>query len=285
MDAIEIRELLREELPKLVVEDPATQQLILRLARNEFANRVETQSRFDRVLEELRQDREIQTRKWEEQNRKWDEQNRKWDEQNQSLKEQNRKWDEQNRKWDEQNQSLKEQNRKWDEQNRKWNEQNQKWWENQRKQDEIMAEIKQMNRHIDIRIGAMGARWGRESESAFRAALRAILEESFGVQVINVVEFDETGEVHGRPDQVELDLIIKNGLLIICEIKSSVSKSDMYAFYRAAKFYEKKHARQANRLIVISPMIDKRAYRVAQQLGIEAYHFPDDVPVDDLELT
>jgi len=45
------------------------------------------------------------------------------------------------------------------------------------------------------------------------------------VQVINVTEYDDEGEVFGRPDQIELDLLIKNGLLIIGEIQSSISKS------------------------------------------------------------
>jgi hypothetical protein len=38
-------------------------------------------------------------------------------------------------------------------------------------------------------------------------------------------------EVFGRPDQVELDIIIKNGDVILCEIKSSMSKADIYSFY------------------------------------------------------
>jgi len=34
--------------------------------------------------------------------------------------------------------------------------------------------------------------------------------------------YDEQGEVFGHPDQIELDIIIKNGLLLICELKSSI---------------------------------------------------------------
>lgn len=74
-----------------------------------------------------------------------------------------------------------------------------------------------------------------------------------------------------RPDQVELDVIIKNGLLLICEIKSSIDKAGMYIFERKARFYEQRHQRTANRLIVISPMIEARAWKVAERLGIEAY--------------
>ncbi|MGC1952739.1 MAG: DUF3782 domain-containing protein, partial [Gammaproteobacteria bacterium] len=115
---------------------------------------------------------------------------------------------------------------------------------------------------------------------AFRDALAGILEENFGVQVISVTDYDDQGEVFGRPDQVELDVIIKNGLLLICELKSSIDKAGMYVFERKARFYEKRHGRQASRLIVISPMIDARARKVAQRLGIEMYG--DSVEVEAL---
>ena len=91
--------------------------------------------------------------------------------------------------------------------------------------------------------------------------------------MINVTEFDDEGYVFGRPDQVELDIIIRNGTLIICEIKSSMSKSDMYIFERKVRFYEKKHRKQAAKMIVISPMIDKRALPVSKKLGIEVYSY------------
>jgi hypothetical protein len=45
----------------------------------------------------------------------------------------------------------------------------------------------------------------------------------------------------------------------------------MYIFERKARYYEKRHKRQANRLIVISPMIDARAQKVADRLGIETF--------------
>ena len=89
--------------------------------------------------------------------------------------------------------------------------------------------------------------------------------------MLNVNEYDDQGTVFGWPDQIELDVIIQNGLLLICELKSSIDKAGMYIFERKARFYEQRHQRTANRLIVISPMIDARARQVAQRLGIETY--------------
>jgi hypothetical protein len=232
-----LKEAIKRELPAWLREDPDLRTYLLEVTRQEYAGRAETQDRFYDILAELRHDREEQTRKWDEQNRKWDEQNRKWDEQN-------RLWHEQ---WEAHQRQHKE--------------------EFDRLHEEIMALAKKHDRSI----GALGARWGMQSEKAFRDALAGILEENFGVQVLNVNEYDDQGEVFGRPEQVELDVIVKNGLLLICELKSSIDKAGMYSFERKARFYEQRHQRTANRLIVISPMIDARARKVAERLGIETY--------------
>ncbi len=105
----------------------------------------------------------------------------------------------------------------------------------------------------------IGARWGLSSEQTFHDASQSIFEELSGLKLVSVIEFDDAGEVFGRPDQVELDVIIQNGMLILCEIKSSISRSEMHTFARKVAFYEKRHARQATRKLVISPMMDARA--------------------------
>ena len=242
MNAESLKEAIKRELPGWLREDPDLRAYILQLTRQEYADRAETQDRFYDILAELRRDREEQTRKWDEQNQQWKD----------FTQEQNRKWDEQNRKWEESGQRF------------------------DRLHEEIMAQAKKYDRSI----GALGARWGMQSEKAFRNALAGILEQNFGVQVLNVNEYDDEGVVFGRPDQVELDVIIKNGLLLICELKSSIDKAGMYIFERKARFYERRHQHQANRLIVISPMIDARAQQVAERLGIETYG--DSIEVETL---
>ncbi|MBU0498613.1 MAG: DUF3782 domain-containing protein [Gammaproteobacteria bacterium] len=220
----DLTETVKRALPEMIRTDPAFRRFVLDLTRNLYADRQQTEDRFDRMLNELRLDREEQARKWDEQNRKWEESRLEFT----------------------------------------------------RVHEEIMAQAKKFDRSI----GALGARWGIQSETAFRQALAGILEKSFGVEVLNINEYDEQGEVFGRPDQVELDVIIKNGTLLICELKSSIDKAGMYIFERKARFYEKRHQRKADRLIVISPMIDKRAMKVAEKLQIETYG--DSSEVDEL---
>ncbi|MCM8625230.1 DUF3782 domain-containing protein, partial [Accumulibacter sp.] len=159
---------------------------------------------------------------------------------------------------------------KWDEQNRKWDEQNRKW-------DEMLKEVRSIKVKSEQSIGALGARWGLASEESFRAALRGILQGSFGFEVLNVNEYDDEGIVFGRPDQVELDVVIRDGTLILCELKSSVSKADMYIFERKVRFYEKRHQRVADRRIVVSPMVDAKAREVAKALEIEVFGYAEDV--------
>lgn len=250
MNAESLKEAIKRELPGWLRDDPALRAYILELTREQSADRAETQDRFHEMLSELRRDREERSRKWDEETRKWDEHNRRWDEQSSH-------WDEQNRRWDEQSRHRDEQNRRWEESGERFD----------RLHEEIMAQA----RKFDRSIGALGSRWGTQSERAFRDALAAILEQTFGVQVVNVNEYDDEGVVFGKPDQVEIDVIVKNGLLLICELKSSIDKAGMYIFERKARFYERRHQRQADRLIVVSPMIDPRARKVAERLGIETY--------------
>lgn len=172
------------------------------------------------------------------------------------------------------------QEKKWDEQNRLWREQ---WESHQRQQKEefnkLHEEIMAMAKKHDRSIGALGARWGMQSERSFRNALAGILEMHFGAEVLNINEYDEQGVVFGRPDQIELDVIIKNGLLLIFELKSSIDKAGMHIFERKARFYESRHNRKADRLIVISPMIDPKAQKLADRLKIETYSDSEEIEI------
>lgn len=130
---------------------------------------------------------------------------------------------------------------------------------------------------IDQTIGAIGARWGVASETSFRNALKAILEESFGVKVEHIEYRDVSGKVYGRPEQVELDLIIRNGQVLVCEIKSSASRADIHIFASKVLSYEERTNRKVDRMILISPMVRKEDQELARQLGIEVYSHVEDV--------
>ncbi len=315
-----IKQLIMEELPHILKQDVEVQRFVRELIAEYAAGRVETESRFDRLLEELRQDREAQMRRWEENQRRLEqlEQERKqaWEENQQRWEENQQRWEESQRRWEqleqERKQAWEENQRRWEqleqerkemwkkleeERKRAWEEnwrrleelerehtqrlealrqeQDRRWQESLQRFDKMLEAFRAQERRHDQHIGALGARWGLQTEAAFRNALAGILEE-LGFRVIHVEEQDKTGEVFRYPEQIELDLIIHNGKLIIGEIKSSVTKSEVYAFERKARFYEKRHNTKADRLIIISPMVDDRARRVAERLGIEVYSYAED---------
>ena len=137
MNTESLKEAIKRELPEFLRKDQDFRAYVLELTRQEFAGRAETQDRFYDLLTELRRDREERTREWEEYKVG---QNLKWDDQN-------RKWDEQNRKWDENQAGLR------------------------RIHEEIMLQALKHDRSI----GALGSRWGLQSEKAFRDALAGIL--------------------------------------------------------------------------------------------------------------
>ena len=169
-----------------------------------------------------------------------------------------------------------EQARDREEQARFREEQARKWDAQQGFNRELLEELRQTRVRQEQGIGALGARWGLASEASFRDALKGILEKSFGVQVLNVNEWDEEGTVFGTPDQVEIDIIVRNGELILCELKSSMSKSDIYTFERKVQYYQRRHGRTVSRKLVISPMVRPEARPVAERLGIEVFGYAED---------
>ncbi len=287
----EVKDILVNALPKMMETDVEIRNIILQLTARKYADKKKTGDRIEMLLEELRKDREEKHEKWLAQEKKWDEehekwlaQEKKWDEEHAKWLSMERKWDEQHEKWLAQEKKWDEQHEKWlaqeekcDEQHEKWKVQDKRWHENQKTINEMLQSIKEMAKKHESSIGALGARWGLQSEKAFREGLKSILEESFAVTVKNYLDYDHDAIVFGHPDQVEMDVVIHNGTVILCEIKSSMSKSDMYIFDRKKTFYEKKHNTSVTRMIVISPMIDEKAQNVAVKLGIETAGYADDV--------
>lgn len=124
------------------------------------------------------------------------------------------------------------------------------------------------HRTFESKLGGLGARWGLQTEEAFREGMRAILQE-VGFTAERFWDMDMSGEVFGSPDQIELDVIIKNGKVIVVEIKSALDKGAVYQFARKAEFYARKTGRQVDRKLIVTPYADSRAQDVASKLGVE----------------
>jgi len=112
---------------------------------------------------------------------------------------------------------------------------------------------------VERHISALGARWGLMAEDAFREGLRGLLEKELGFRIERWRAYDETGMVFGYPSEVEVDVTVSNGKLILIEVSSHVRASDVFQFRRKAELYEKMTGRKPDRLIIVTPYIDEKA--------------------------
>ncbi len=238
-------------------------------------------TRLDQVLSLIINDRVHFDEKWAENERKWIENEQKWAENEQKWAEfkaySDEKWAANDARWDAND-------ARWDADDLKWEINDIRWVSINSILDDLIAsflEFKKDNLKFDefmrVKVGALGARWGVATENSYRSMLESILVKSFNVEVQNFIGLDESGTVFGRPDQIELDIIIKNGVLIIMELKSSISKNDLYIFERKVRWYESKFDIIVNRAIVVSPMVDRWAIAVAEKLKIELFSNFDDL--------
>ena len=300
----ELKELILAELPKLLKRDKSLKEHLVKLLEDSFAEKKKTEDRFEillqenqKIWQEVRQLRLESEKKWEEWKKKWEENEKKWEEWNrrweENQREWNRKWEENQKKWEEWNrrweENQREWNKRWEENQKEWNrrweesqrEWNRRWEESNRRFETLFQEIKFLHRKYDTTLGALGARWGLRTEASFREAIKGILEESFPVKVERYLAKDEEGAVFGRPDQIEIDLIIKDGEVIASEIKSSVSKADVLLFLKKVDFYEKKEGVKVKRKVIISPMVEPGVKEFALSLGVEVYSYPDEVELKE----
>jgi hypothetical protein len=134
---------------------------------------------------------------------------------------------------------------------------------------EKLAEAQTLFRQtFTAQIGGLGARWGMQTEEAFRQGMRAILQE-VGFTTERFLAYDTEAQVFGYPDQVELDVVIRDGKVMVIEIKSALDRGNTYLFDRKVAFYARHTGRQVDRKLIVTPYADNRAKEVGLRLGVE----------------
>ncbi|MCX7690415.1 DUF3782 domain-containing protein [Thermoflexus sp.] len=133
-----------------------------------------------------------------------------------------------------------------------------------------------MEERILRRLNAFGARWGLRSERAWREGMRAVLEEA-GFEVERWTDFDERGEVFNFPSDVEVDVVIRNGRVLVVELRTSVSRDALPTMERKVRFYEGRTGRKVDRRILVTPWYDPGVDELARRLGWELYGEPEEI--------
>jgi len=143
-----------------------------------------------------------------------------------------------------------------------------------RRYDEELSRLREdMNKGFELlrrHIDALGARWGLLTEESFRAGMTGVVERYFGGRVERWTHYDEEGFVFGFPSPVEVDMVISDKEHILVEIKSSVSRADVYEFWKVGQLYERIKGVKP-RLAIVSPLIREEAKKLAKELGIDVY--------------
>ena len=174
--------------------------------------------------------------------------------------------EEQTRIWEEIKALREEQTKMWHEIQELRKEQTKMWEEIKTLRKDMNEGFRLLRRHID----ALGARWGLLAEEAFREGLKGLVERVLGGKVEKWSHYDKEGVVFEHPSMVDVDLIVKDREHILVEVKSSVSRGDVYELWRIGNLYERVEGIKP-KLVVVSPYIEDTAKKTAEKLGIETY--------------
>jgi len=260
---------LREEQTKIWKEIQGLREEQTRIWQ-EIAKLREEQTKTWQEIKVLREEqirfREEQTKIWQEIRGLREEQTKIWNEIQGLREEQIKLREEQTKIWKEIQGLREEQISLREEQTKIWNEIGKIWGELKMLREDMNEGFRLLRRHID----ALGARWGLMAEEAFRKGLRGLVERLFEGKVERWSYHDDEGFVFGHPSTVEADLIVRDREHILIEVKSSVSRGDIYELWRIGKLYERVIGVKP-RLAVISPYIDETAKKAAVRLEIETY--------------
>ncbi|RKU13581.1 hypothetical protein C6502_04250 [Candidatus Poribacteria bacterium] len=289
----EIRELIANEFPRLITQNTEIRYELIGVMSETFAKKEDITA----ILNELRQMREESERQRvefreemqvlrEESNQLREESEQRWvefreemqvlrEESNQLREESEQRWVE----FREEMQVLREESNQLREESEQRRVEFRQEMEAQREESNQLREESRASRaYLDDElkrfhhtVQGLGARWGLQSEEAFRNGLAAILTDELGFRVERYEGYDDSGSVFGQPEQVEMDVIIRNSSVIAIEIKSSVSRSDLSLFQRKVAFFEQTENVTVNRKFFISPFVDPNAVGLAARMGIELY--------------
>jgi len=144
-----------------------------------------------------------------------------------------------------------------------------------RRHEQIMEQLRKDMvegfRRLDLKISAIGARWGIMNEQSVRNGLKGILSKDLGYTVEEFKYSDDEGYVYGYPSSVQIDVVVKDSMVIVLEISSHVKRSDPPTVKRKAELYERVTGRSVNKVVIVTPFIDDDAVDVCRRYGIEVY--------------
>lgn len=123
-------------------------------------------------------------------------------------------------------------------------------------------------RFLDMKnwMTSLGSRWGDEAEESFRNFMKALVEKEYGGKVEKWEHIQGEGK---DKKHYEIDVVVNDGRTLLVEIKSSLSRGDIYHFAEQCDAYEQLTGVKASRRIAMTVYPRPAALVAAQDRGIE----------------
>ena len=92
---------------------------------------------------------------------------------------------------------------------------------------ELREDFNRLSIRLELRLEALGARWGIFSERAFREGMKYIVERFFGGKVRRWEHYDDEGYVYSTPSKIDIDILVTDTEhILICLLYTSPSPRD-----------------------------------------------------------
>jgi len=140
---------------------------------------------------------------------------------------------------------------------------------------EKMVSLEKRMVNLGKLVTTIAHRFGVITESSFRQALNDILSKYFGATASKWSVYDEEGIVFGYPSMVNIDVVVKDDVHIVVEVKSRVDGWDVLKVVRLARLYEKKTGVKP-RMAIVAGYATKKAIEVAKKFGVDIYTYLED---------
>jgi len=196
----------------------------------------------------------------------------KLEERYQRLEERQQKLEEGYQRLEERYQRLEERFARIEERQQRLEERQQKLEERMLRVEEELKNLREEMNELRLAVITIGNRFGVMAEDAFRSALSGILRKYFGVEAKRWTYFDRDGVAYGYSSVVEVDVVVKDSVHILIEVKSRVDRGDVFELVNKAKLYERVEGVKP-KLVIVAGYVDKGAYEAARMLGVEIYTY------------
>jgi hypothetical protein len=243
-DKKELLNFLRQELPKLLRDDPDFRTQVIGV----LAETLGTKAEFNALLQELREMRIESDKRFQEMREDF------------------------NKRFEQVDKRFEQVDKRFEQMDKRFQEMREDFLTTRQDFENRFRHITLRLNELTIGMGSLGGRTGKALEDV----IRQVIEEYSGIEKLKAERLileDTEGEVFGiKGATVEFDAYVTDGKRFLVEIKGYTDENDVLNFHRKSVFAEKKLGWKFDK-VVITPAIDKRALKRCEELGIEVHAF------------